>query len=66
MAQRLVIERAAPRFGGHGLRDLRKVGYPAARRAVEFGFEQPQDRDVDAVAVADGGDDRFDILPPRR
>src|SRR5262249_33564661 len=54
MAVQMLIECAGPWLGSDGTGDLGEIRHPASVRTVELGLEQPQDRDVDAIAVAHG------------
>ncbi|WP_241290050.1 hypothetical protein [Burkholderia stabilis] len=59
------LDAPGPAFGRNGFRDLGQIGDFTAGRPVANGFQQAQDRYVEAMAFARGAYDRFDFLPPR-
>jgi hypothetical protein len=66
VSSRFVIEDPSPSLSVHGFRDLGEICHPTAMWLVQFGIEQPQDDDVNAVIIACRADNRFNVLPPGR
>ena len=49
-----------------GFRDLREVCHPTAVRLVQFGIEQSEDNDINAVIITCRPNNRSNLLPPGR
>jgi len=66
LSPRMVVEDPSPGLSAYGFRDLREVCDPAAVRLLQFGIEQPQDNDINAVTITCRPNNRSNLLPPGR
>jgi hypothetical protein len=63
----MVIEGPGPSLSRtHGFCNFGKICHPAAMWLLQFGVEQPQDDNVNAVKLTYRLNNRFDVWPPWR
>jgi len=66
LSSRMVVEDPGPGLSADAFRDLREVCHPAAMRLVQFGIEQSEDNDINAVVITCRPNDRSNVLLPGR
>ena len=66
LSPRMVVEDPSPGLSAYGVRDLREICHPAAMRLDQFGIEQSQDDDINAVIITCCPNNRSNLLPPGR